>query len=89
MLNVYVIREGGGKTTSTLQLPDIAHLIDQGKLKFTGKKLKQSRGELTTFRYYIRVDREPRAKEICKKPCCGYIEDKKEKDNDSEIQDPS
>lgn len=73
MLNVYVIREGGGKTTSTLQLPQIAEMIHAGKLKYTGKKLKQSRGELTTFRYYIRVNLPPRTSEVCDKPCCNYV----------------
>lgn len=89
MLNVYIIRDGkGNSVTSEIGLPEIAALIDEGKIKFTGKKLKQSKGEVRTERYYIRINGKPKVHESCDKPCCAYI--KKEKDNDSsEVQDPS
>ena len=89
MLNVYIIRDGkGGSVTSEIGLPEIAHLIDQGKIKYTGKKLKQSKGEVRTERYYIRINGTPRTQEVCAKPCCEYI--RKEEGNDgTEVQDAS
>ena len=72
MRMVYVIRDNKGGSEES-DVKTVFHMLDQGKLSYIGKKLRQSKGEVTETRYYSRANRPPASGEPCQKSCCAYI----------------
>ena len=71
MLNLYVIRDGKGTSVDSTR-QETVQLIEEGKIKYTGKRLRQSRGDMTTTRFYLRINGTPKPRVSCTKPCCNY-----------------